>query len=55
MIYDCINWSNIVEPYSLLEPDVSAASAGSEHIKTTLYGEIVQMKQDRIIPTSDVR
>jgi hypothetical protein len=27
--YDCSNWSNIVEQYSLLEPDACATSDGT--------------------------
>ncbi len=48
--YNCTNSSNVVKPYSLLEPDTSAASDGNGEIKTTVSGDIAQMKQDRIIP-----
>jgi hypothetical protein len=34
----------------LLEPDTCAATKGISKIKTVVYGEIVKMKQDRIIP-----
>ncbi len=34
----------------LLEPDTCAATKGISEIKTVVYGEIVKMKQDRIIP-----
>jgi hypothetical protein len=50
MAYDCSSWSNIVESYSLLEPDACAVSDKTGEFETAVYGEIVQMKQDRIIP-----
>jgi hypothetical protein len=34
----------------LLEPDACAASDSNGEVETVVYGEIVQMKQDRIIP-----
>jgi hypothetical protein len=48
--YDCSNRSNIVELYSLLEPDACAVSDKAGEVETTASGEIVQIKQDRIIP-----
>jgi hypothetical protein len=48
--YDCSNRSNIVEAYSLLEPNVCANMGKEGEVETTVYGEIVQIKQDRIIP-----
>jgi hypothetical protein len=48
--YDCSNRSNIVESYSLLEPDVCANMGKEGEVETTVYGEIVQIKQDRMIP-----
>jgi hypothetical protein len=48
--YDCLNRSNIVESYLLLEPDACAASDKTGETETAVYREIVQMKQDRIIP-----
>ncbi len=48
--YDCSNRSNIVESYSLLEPDVCANMGKEGEVKTTVYGEILQIKQDRMIP-----
>jgi hypothetical protein len=48
--YDCSNWSNIVESYSLLELDAWANMGKEGEVETTVYGEIVQIKQDRIIP-----
>jgi hypothetical protein len=48
--YDCSNRSNLVESYSLLEPEACAASDGNGERETVVYGEIVQMKHDRIIP-----
>jgi hypothetical protein len=48
--YDCSNWSNIVEAYSLLEPDACANMGKEGEVETTVYGEIVQIKQDMMIP-----
>jgi hypothetical protein len=48
--YDCSDRSNIVESYSLLEPDACANSGKDGEVETTVYGEIVQIKQDRMIP-----
>jgi hypothetical protein len=42
--YDCSNRSNVVEAYSLLEPDACANMERDEEV------EIVQIKQDRMIP-----
>jgi hypothetical protein len=41
-VYDCSNWSNVVELYSLLEP-VACANMGRD-------GEVETIKQDRMIP-----
>jgi hypothetical protein len=48
--YDCSNRSNVVEAYSLLEPDTCANIGKEGEVETTVYGEIVQIKQDRMIP-----
>ncbi len=48
--YDCTNRSNVVEAYSLLEPDACANIRKDGEVETTVYGEIVQIKQDRMIP-----
>jgi hypothetical protein len=48
--YHCSNRSNIVESYSLLEPDVCTVSDKTGEFEMAIHGEIVQMKQDRIIP-----
>ncbi len=48
--YDCSDRSNIVELYSLLEPDACANLGRDGEVETTVYGEIVQIKQDRMIP-----
>jgi hypothetical protein len=48
--YDCSNRNNIVEAYSLLEPDACANMGKEGEVETTMYGEIVQIKQDRMIP-----
>jgi hypothetical protein len=47
--YDCSNKSNIVESYSLLDPDTCANMGKEGEVETTVYGEIVQIKQDRMI------
>jgi hypothetical protein len=47
--YDCSNRSNIVESYSLLEPDACANMGKEGEVETTVYREIVQIKQDRMI------
>jgi hypothetical protein len=47
--YDCSNKSNIVESYSLLEPDACANMGKESEVETTVYGEIEQIKQDRMI------
>jgi hypothetical protein len=36
--------------YSLLEPDVCANTGKEGKVETTVYGEIVQIKQDQMIP-----
>ncbi len=48
--YDCTNRSNVVEAYSLLEPDACPSSSRDGEVETTVFGEIVQIKQDRMIP-----
>jgi hypothetical protein len=48
--YDCSDRGNVVESYSLLEPDACANSGRDGEVETTVYGEIVQIKQDRMIP-----
>jgi hypothetical protein len=48
--YDCTNRSNVVEAYSLLEPDACASTIRDGEVETAVYGEIVQIKQDRMIP-----
>ncbi len=48
--YDCSNQRNVVESYSLLEPDACANMGRDGEVETTMYGEIVQIKQDRMIP-----
>jgi hypothetical protein len=48
--YNCSNRSNVVESYLLLEPDACAVSDKTGEVEMAANGEIVQMKQDRIIP-----
>ncbi len=42
--YDCSNRNNIVESYSLLEPDACANMGKEGEVETMVYGEIVQIK-----------
>ncbi len=44
----------MVESYSLLEPDACANMGRDGEVETTVYGEIVQIKQDRMIPVFTV-
>jgi hypothetical protein len=39
-----------VEAYSLLKPDACTNMGKEGEVETTVYGEIVQIKQDRMIP-----
>jgi hypothetical protein len=48
--YDCSNRSKVVETYYLLEPDACANMGRDGEVEMTVYGEIVQIKQDRMIP-----
>jgi hypothetical protein len=48
--YDCSNRSNVVEVYSLLEQDACANMGKEGEVKTTVYGEILQINLDRMIP-----
>jgi hypothetical protein len=48
--YDCSNNSNVIKLYSLLETDACANSDKAGKVETTVYWEIVQIKQDQIIP-----
>jgi hypothetical protein len=47
--YDYSNRSNVVESYSLLEPDACANMGRDGEVETMVYGEIVHIKQDRMI------
>jgi hypothetical protein len=48
--YDCSNRTNVVESYSLLEPDACANMCKDGEVETSVYGEVAQVKQDRMIP-----
>ncbi len=48
--FDSTNKSNIVESYLLLEPDACTTTDSNGEIKTVMYREIVQMKQEKIVP-----
>jgi hypothetical protein len=47
--YDCSNRSSVVESYSLLQTDACANMGRDGEVEMTVYGEIVQIKQDRMI------
>jgi hypothetical protein len=49
--YNCSNRSNVVESYSLLEPDASANMGRDGEVETTVYCEIVQIKQRQDDPS----
>ncbi len=40
----------LIKSYSLLEPDACANTGKEGEVETTVYGEIVQIKQVRMIP-----
>jgi hypothetical protein len=48
--YDCSNNTNVVESYSLLEPDACANMGKDGEVEASVYGEVTQVKQDRMIP-----
>jgi hypothetical protein len=48
--YDCSNNTNVVESYSLLEPDACANMGKDGEVETSVYSEVAQVKQDRMIP-----
>ncbi len=48
--YDCSNNTNLVESYSLLEPDSCANMGKDGDVETSVYGEVAQVKQERMIP-----
>jgi hypothetical protein len=48
--YDYSNNTNVVESYSLLEPDACANMGKEGEVETSVYGEVAQVKQDRMIP-----
>jgi hypothetical protein len=48
--YDCSNRTNVVESYSFLEPDACANMGKDGEVETSVYGEVAQVKQDRMIP-----
>jgi hypothetical protein len=43
--YDCSNSTNVVEAYSLLEPDTCANMGKDGEVETSVYGEVAQVKQ----------
>jgi hypothetical protein len=48
--YDRSNRTNVVESYSLLEPDTCANMGKDGEVETSVYSEVTQVKQDRMIP-----
>jgi hypothetical protein len=46
--YDSSNRSKIIESYPLLEPDACTNTDKEGEVETTVYGEIVRIKQDRM-------
>jgi hypothetical protein len=48
--FDYSNNTNVVESYSLLEPDTCANMGKDREVETSVYGEVAQVKQDRMIP-----
>jgi hypothetical protein len=48
--YDCSNNTNLVESYSLLEPDACANMGKDREVENSVYSEVAQVKQDRMIP-----
>jgi hypothetical protein len=48
--YNCSNRSNVIKSYSLLDFDACANTGKEGEVETTVYEEIVQNKQDRMIP-----
>jgi len=47
--YNCANGSNLVIPYSLLEPEPCALTGVDLIFERTLNGKIIQMRRERII------
>jgi hypothetical protein len=47
--YDCTNASNIVEAYSLLEPEECHATGGEHKVERVVQGEVLQIKKERTI------
>ncbi len=41
--YDCSNSTNLVEAYSLLEPDACANMGKDGEVETSVYGEVAQV------------
>jgi hypothetical protein len=42
--YDCSNSTNLIEAYSLLEPDACANMGKDGEVETSVYGEVAQVK-----------
>ena len=47
--YDCNNITVPVESYSLLEPEACLSGEKNKQIERDVFGEVVQMKQDRYV------
>jgi hypothetical protein len=50
--YDCNNKSVQIEQYSLLDPEPCGNMDGVHAIERELYGEIVQIKKERLMQVS---
>jgi hypothetical protein len=48
--YDRSNNTNVMESYPLLEPDTCANMGKDGEAETSVYGEVAQVKQERMIP-----
>jgi hypothetical protein len=48
--YDCSNGTNRVDAYSLLEPAACPAHEDHHEVERTIFGEIVQMKNEWTVP-----
>jgi hypothetical protein len=47
---DCANSTNRVDVYSLLEPAACPTTQRHHKVERTIFAEIIQMKQDRMVP-----
>ena len=50
MAYGCVNTSNRVDAYSLLQPAECPTATPVHEVERTIFGEIVQIKGERTVP-----